>query len=343
MEVKPGYKRTDVGVIPKEWAVKPLGSIAQLKNGYAFKSSTYTAFGTFNVVTIANVQDGFMDVTECNKIDVLPRDIQPHHRLEFGEILISMTGNVGRVCRVTSPHCLLNQRVGKLVPLGVDGPFLFLMLGLRRFLTAMAGKAKGGAQGNLSVSDITDFLFPLPPTKAEQQAIAEALGDADAYIEALEQFIAKKRQIKQGAMQELLTGKMRLPGFGVESGFKQTEVGAIPEDWEVERLSAICAMKSGESITSANIDQASKYPCYVGNGLRGFTARYTHDGRYGLIGRQGALCGNVLGVEGQLFASEHAIGNRGITPGGQACALRSLTRSGRRGTSVSAALSLAPR
>jgi type I restriction enzyme S subunit len=66
-------------------------------------------------------------------------------------------------------------------------------------------------------------------------------------------------------------------------------------------------MKSGEGITSANIDQFSKYPCYGGNGLRGYATRFTHEGRYALIGRQGALCGNVFGVEGQFFASEHAI------------------------------------
>ena len=93
----------------------------------------------------------------------------------------------------------------------------------------------------------------------------------------------------------------------IPPGYKQTEVGMIPEDWEVAKLAAVCSMKSGEGITSASIDQFSEYPCYGGNGLRGFTARFTHDGRYGLIGRQGALCGNVLGVEGKLFASEHAI------------------------------------
>lgn len=66
-------------------------------------------------------------------------------------------------------------------------------------------------------------------------------------------------------------------------------------------------MKSGEGITSAKIDQFSKYPCYGGNGLRGFTTNFTHDGSHALVGRQGALCGNVLGVEGKFFASEHAI------------------------------------
>ena len=66
-------------------------------------------------------------------------------------------------------------------------------------------------------------------------------------------------------------------------------------------------MKSGESITSVDIDDASRFPCYGGNGLRGFTHRFTHSGRFALIGRQGALCGNVVGVSGQFFASEHAV------------------------------------
>ena len=77
---------------------------------------------------------------------------------------------------------------------------------------------------------VRNVLVPLPPTKAEQEAIAEALSDADALIESLEQLLAKKRQLKQGAMQELLTGKKRLPGFSGEWEVK---------DWEVRTASTI--------------------------------------------------------------------------------------------------------
>ena len=93
----------------------------------------------------------------------------------------------------------------------------------------------------------------------------------------------------------------------LKAGYKQTDVGVIPEDWEAVSLDTVCSMKSGEGITSAGIDDFSSYPCYGGNGLRGFTTRYTHDGTYALIGRVGALCGNVVAAEGQFFASEHAI------------------------------------
>lgn len=93
----------------------------------------------------------------------------------------------------------------------------------------------------------------------------------------------------------------------LKPGYKQTEVGVIPEEWEVAELRSVCSMKSGEGITSANIDQYSRFPCYGGNGLRGFTNRFTHDGSYALIGRQGALCGNVTSAHGKFFASEHAV------------------------------------
>jgi type I restriction enzyme S subunit len=90
-------------------------------------------------------------------------------------------------------------------------------------------------------------------------------------------------------------------------GYRQTEVGVIPENWIVAPLLTVCSLKSGESITSANIDDIFEYPCFGGNGLRGFASRSTHSGEYALVGRQGALCGNVVGVKGDFFASEHAI------------------------------------
>jgi type I restriction enzyme S subunit len=93
----------------------------------------------------------------------------------------------------------------------------------------------------------------------------------------------------------------------VRTSIEQTDLDVIPVEWTLIPLEAIASMKSGVSITAAEIDEFSIYPCYGGNGLRGFTTRFTHDGSHALIGRQGALCGNVLGVGGRFFASEHAI------------------------------------
>jgi type I restriction enzyme S subunit len=193
-----------------KWEVKRLGDVAMLKNGYAFKSDTYTSLGTFKVITIANVQDGYMTADACSTIASEPADLQPHQRLMRGDILISMTGNVGRVCRVDEDHCLLNQRVGKLFPVGVVEALLFVLLGQPSFISAMTGVAKGGAQPNLSASDITEHTFSIPRDAAEQTAIAGVLTEMDAELAALEQRREKTRALKQAMMQELLTGRTRL-------------------------------------------------------------------------------------------------------------------------------------
>lgn len=91
-------------------------------------------------------------------------------------------------------------------------------------------------------------------------------------------------------------------------GYKDSPLGIIPMEWEVKRLGDICTyFKSGKSITSSNLNNDGCYPVYGGNGLRGFSCDYTHDGTYILIGRQGALCGNINYVEGKNYISEHAI------------------------------------
>lgn len=94
----------------------------------------------------------------------------------------------------------------------------------------------------------------------------------------------------------------------IKKGFKPSPLGPIPDDWEVKRLSQITkSFKSGVGITSKDIYEEGKYPVYGGNGLRGFTNEFTHQGDYFLIGRQGALCGNIVRVSGKNYISEHAI------------------------------------
>jgi type I restriction enzyme S subunit len=198
----PGFK--------DKWDVKELGEISNLKNGYAFKSSTYNENGEYLVITIANVQDGYMDISECSKILELPADIQSHQILQRGDLLVSMTGNVGRVCKVNVDNTLLNQRVGKFITYDIDVDFFFYLLNDRKFLNKMVLSAQGGAQGNISKDDILKYETYVPKDKLEQIAIAQVLSDMDSEISALEARLEKYTMIKQGMMQELLTGKTRI-------------------------------------------------------------------------------------------------------------------------------------
>jgi type I restriction enzyme S subunit len=293
MDVKPGYEQTEMGVIPKDWNVTTLGSLCDIVAGRdlvkAHFSPSFDHRHEFPIYSNALTDKGLYGYSNT-------------YQFEANKITVTARGDIGHAAYRNSRFCA----IGRLLVLSSkhECDLRFMTEFINNFVD-FAVESTGVPQ--LTAPQISKYTVALPPTKAEQEAIAKALSDADALIECLEQLIGKKRHLKQGAMQELLTGKKRLPCFEVKSAYKQTEVGVIPEDWEVGRLAAICSMKSGESITSANIDQFSKYPCYGGNGRRGFTTRFTHDGRYSLIGRQGALCGNVLGIEGKSFASEHAI------------------------------------
>ena len=114
-----------------------------------------------------------------------------------------MTGNVGRVCRVTAEGLLLNQRVGKLVPDAINNAFFYQLLQRDEFRNTMQLKAAGGAQGNLSGGDITEYGFTMPTEPAEQQRIADCLTSLDDLVAAQIQNLDTLKTHKKGLMQRL--------------------------------------------------------------------------------------------------------------------------------------------
>jgi type I restriction enzyme S subunit len=158
----------------------------------------------------------------------------------------------------------------------------------------------GATINQITNKSLNSFDIPLPPTKAEQEAIAAALSDADTLIESLEQLIVKKRYLKQGAMQELLTGKKRLPGFEKAPGYKQTEVGMIPEDWEVQHLGNVAAMTTGwKDVNEGN--PAGEYPFFTCSRSHTFSDHYSFDMEAILIAGNGDV-GNLHYYSGRFEA-----------------------------------------
>jgi len=100
---------------------------------------------------------------------------------------------------------------------------------------------------------------------------------------------------------------MSLPRYEARKDSGIPWLGEIPAHWNIQLLKRVASLKSGESINYERIDAEGDYPVYGGNGLRGYAHTFTHEGRYILIGRQGALCGNINYAEGAFFASEHAV------------------------------------
>lgn len=233
-----GYKQTEVGVIPDDWEVLSLSEISKRITDGEHLTPRRSNSGYY-LLSARNILNGRINLLEVDYVgEIEYRRIRQRCNPEAGDVLISCSGTIGRVAIVPKGlECVMVRSAALIKPDAEKLSGLYAQY----FLQFSAGQKQifaslnQGAQANLFLNHIQGLRVALPPTKAEQEAIAEALSDTDAFIESLEQLIAKKRQIKQGAMQELLTGKRRIPKFVIKNGYKHAEAGTIPEDW-----SSIC-------------------------------------------------------------------------------------------------------
>ena len=148
--------------IPEGWEVRTVKDCADVVSGYPFKTETYSKDGKYKIYTIGNVQDGYIDDTCPNKIDFIPDDMDRGCILKPCDIIMSLTGNVGRVGLVYTKNALLNQRVLKVEPLEGYHNFLYLLFRNSSFSRVMQRIASGTSQKNLSPNQVCDFKFAIP-------------------------------------------------------------------------------------------------------------------------------------------------------------------------------------
>jgi type I restriction enzyme S subunit len=181
----------------------------------------------------------------------------------------------------------------------------YLMLDMRQFLI---NEAYGGSQPNISQETLKrQYMFI--PNIDEQKAIADYLDKAcqniDKTITLKQQQLDKLEAYRKSVIHEAVTKGLDKTVPMKDSGVEW--LGKIPEHWNIKRIKDIADLKSGNNITSLEIQSEGRYPVYGGNGLRGYTESYTHKGYKVLIGRQGDLCGNINYANGIYFATEHAV------------------------------------
>ena len=172
---------------------------------------------------------------------------------------------------------------------------------LVRFITS---GARSDGLLNISPTDFFSIVLPTPVKKEEQQKIADCLSSIDELMDAESRKLKALEKYKKGLMQKLFPAEGKtLP----EWRFPEFSNG---DGWIKDYLSQICIMQAGKFINASEISNERKnnmYPCYGGNGLRGYTLTHNCSGDYPLIGRQGALCGNITFATGDFYATEHAI------------------------------------
>jgi type I restriction enzyme S subunit len=230
-EIRPGYNQTEVGIIPEDWDALPLGQIGNFKNGINKPAEAFgLGYPFVNLMDVFSV-DQITSVVNLGLLESTPLE-RSTYNLRTGDVLFIRSSvkpsGVGLTTVVTkdledtvfSGFLLRFRDRGQLTPQFKKYCFLD-----SRFRDAVIASSTVSANTNINQSSLKKIYLAFPRSLTEQRAIAAALADTDALIAALEGMIAKKRDLKQAAMQHLLTGKTRLPGFSGE--------------WEVKRLGEI--------------------------------------------------------------------------------------------------------
>jgi type I restriction enzyme S subunit len=225
MEVRPGCKQTEVGLIPNDWRSSRMGDEADLLTGFPFASSEFTKSGV-RLLRGSNVKRGVVDwspdITQhWPRADAETRVFE----LKVNDLVIAMDGAlVGRsFATITTSDlpALLVQRVARLRSRKAVQDLLRAWVASDLFVRHVDLVKTHTAIPHISPKDIRAFALAVPEDEDEQRAIAAALSDMDALLDGLDRLIAKKRDLKQAAMQQLLTGQTRLPSFHGEWEVKQ--------------------------------------------------------------------------------------------------------------------------
>jgi type I restriction enzyme, S subunit len=249
----PGYKQTEVGVIPEEWEVKPLGEML-IKGRLGGNYPNQLQETDYPLMKMGNISRGQMDTT---KVEYIGKSVTPElqHKLRNGDVLFNTRNTldlVGKVAiwRDELPCAYYNSN---LMRLEFDPRQICSNEYANAALNASGaiGILRGLATGTTSVAAIyTRDLLGMPfiqPPLPEQRAIATALSDVDGLLGALDRLIAKKRDLKQAAMQQLLTGQTRLPGFNGE--------------WVVKTLGDVAVFYKGKGLPKSALSESGAELC----------------------------------------------------------------------------------
>jgi type I restriction enzyme S subunit len=234
MELKAGYKQTEVGIIPEDWDISTVGQEFSVQLGKMLDAEKNTGVPK-SYLGNRSVQWDRIDTNDLQTMLMSPSDIMKF-RLRQGDLLVCEGGDVGRSAIWQAPieEFYYQKALHRLRPLHNFDPRLMVAI-LRRYSDQgfLANYVTQTSIAHLPREKLLELPIPNPP-KQEQTAIASALSDMDALLDGLDRLITKKRNLKQAAMQQLLTGKTRLAGFEGE--------------WDVKTLNEVCWFQEGPGV-----------------------------------------------------------------------------------------------
>lgn len=322
-----------IGDVPALWEFKRLKYTSTLAGRIGWQGLTSEEYRTEGVhlVTGTDFKDGRIDWGSCVRVSEARWAEATQVQLEEGDLLITKDGTVGKVARCIDLPDKASLNSGVMVirhKVPMSTYFLYWVLQSPVFSGWFSDVNAGASTiSHLYQADFYNFGFFIPPTVQEQEQVASLLDVETAKIdqamsllrrelETLEQF---KKSVIHEAVTKGLDPTVPMKSSGVEW------IGEIPEHWGIKKLKYLCKMNSGMNLTSEEISEVGDYPVYGGNGIRGYYSKYNNDSSCVLVGRQGALCGNIqLGVA-PFWATDHAVVVKELSGYGKKYAFYALT------------------
>ena len=312
----PAYRDSGLswlGEVPKHWEVRRLGQMGRLSKGNGGNKEDETLVG-IPCVRYGDLYTTHSYFIEQTRSFVSKETAKNYTPIAFGDALFATSGetideigksavNLMRTAACCGGDVILFRPENDTV-----ASYMGYALDCRSSAAQKAAMGRGITVMHIYAGQLKRLLVSVPPL-SEQVTIARYLDHVseciDRYIGAKERLIALLNEKKQTIINRAVTR-----GLDPNAQMKPTGIDWMPEvpaHWRIAKLKRLSRMRSGEGITSETIRDYGQYRVYGGNGIRGYTNRFTHDGSFVLIGRQGALCGNVHLASGRFWASEHAV------------------------------------
>ena len=253
MELKPEFKQSEVGIIPRDWEVTTFSEIFDFRNGVNADKESYGQ-GIRFINVLEPITYSHIYGPEITGRVTLPKPIADLYAVRRGDVIFNRTSETQEEVGLAAIY-LGTERVvfggfvirGRPTSERLDPVYAGYALRASFVRSQIIPMGQGAIRANIGQHNLRQVLIPIPPI-SEQTAIATALSDVDALLDGLDRLIAKKRDIKQAAMQQLLTGQTRLPGFEGE--------------WEVKRLGDIAHIKTGTK-NNEDKNKDGEYPFFV--------------------------------------------------------------------------------
>jgi type I restriction enzyme S subunit len=246
MELRPGYKQTEAGVIPEDWNIRAFEEVATLERGkFSARPRNDPKFfgGDIPFIQTGDVTNANGDITRFSQT-LNAAGLKVSKLFPSGTLFFTIAANIGDVGFTLFDTACPDSLIGISTNRQVDKRWLYHELKRRK--KVFEGLATQNAQLNINLEKLRPYLLSIPPLE-EQRAIAAALSDVDALVSGLDQLIAKKRDIKQATMQQLLAGKTRLPGFKGK--------------WEEKRLGDVASFHKGKGLPKSALTLFGDAPC----------------------------------------------------------------------------------